>query len=335
MHPRDQDPFFGARQGLSEKGVFRCGERGRSVYQGQLRWQPVVIMLCLATLWGANMAAIKIASREMAPLFMAGLRSLVASACLYVWLRAKGIPLFPSRVVLFHGVMTGVLFGAEFGCVYVGLQHTLASRTYILLHTAPFFVALQAHFLLQGDRLNPWKAAGLVLAFSGVVSLFVRDIGAFTLNTLPGDVMALLAGFFWASTTVYIKRFLAYRAVPLQTLFYQVLFSAPFLFLLSLGFGETPVTGFSATTAGAVLYQCVVVAFLSYLVWFHLIHRYPVSLLHGFTFMTPVIGVFLSGAIILGELIQPGLILALVLVSIGLIVVNRNPTTAPPRVPLE
>lgn len=305
------------------------------MYKSQLRWQPVVIMLCLATVWGANMAAIKIASREMAPLFMAGLRSLAASACLLVWLRIKGIPLFPSRLVLFHGVMTGLLFGAEFGCVYVGLQHTLASRTYILLHTAPFFVALEAHLLLRGDRLNPWKVAGLILAFTGVVSLFVRDIGSFTLSTLPGDLMAILAGFFWASTTVYIKRFLAHRAQPLQTLFYQVLFSAPFLFLLSLGFEETPMTGFSPATAAAVFYQCVIVAFLSYLVWFHLIHRYPVSLLHGFTFMTPVIGVFLSGAIILGELIQPGLILALVLVSIGLIVVNRTPSPSPPRVPPE
>ncbi|MCF8063567.1 MAG: DMT family transporter [Deltaproteobacteria bacterium] len=298
-------------------------------YRSQLQWQPVVIMLCLATLWGANMAAIKIASREMAPLFMAGLRSLVAGCCLYVWLRLKGIPLFPSRAIFFHGAMTGLLFGAEFGCVYVGLQHTLASRTYILLHTAPFFVALEAHFLLQGDRLSPWKIAGLVLAFSGVVSLFVRDIGSFSLAALPGDLLALLAGFFWGSTTVYIKRFLAHRAVPLQTLFYQVAFSAPFLFLLSLGSGETPVTGFSALTAGAVLYQCVVVAFLSYLVWFHLIHRYPVSLLHGFTFLTPVIGVFLSGAIILGELIQPELIVALVLVSAGLIVVNRSPGEEP------
>ncbi len=305
------------------------------MYRSQLQWQPVLIMLCLATLWGANMAAIKIASREMAPLFMAGLRSLAASGCLYAWLRIKGIPLFPSRAILLHGVVTGLLFGAEFGCVYVGLQHTLASRTYILLHTAPFFVALEAHLLLQGDRLSRWKVAGLVLAFSGVVSLFVRDIGAFTLDTLPGDLMALLAGFFWGSTTVYIKRFLAHRAVPLQTLFYQVLFSAPFLFLLSLGLGETPVTGFSALTAGAVLYQCIIVAFLSYLVWFHLIHRYPVSLLHGFTFMTPVIGVFLSGAIILGELIQPGLVLALVLVSAGLIVVNSSPGAKPARVPPE
>ncbi|MFP4037402.1 MAG: EamA family transporter, partial [Desulfobacteraceae bacterium] len=123
---------------------------------------------------------------------------------------------------------------------------------------------------------------------------------------------------------VYIKRYLAHRAVPLQTLFYQVLFSAPLLFALSALFETEPVKGLSFATMGAVFFQCVIVAFLSYLVWFELIHRYRVSLLHSFTFMTPVFGVFISGALLLGELIQPELIAALILVSIGLVVVNRK-----------
>jgi drug/metabolite transporter (DMT)-like permease len=45
----------------------------------QLRWQPIAVLLALALVWGANMAIIKIGSRELAPLFMAGLRSLVAA----------------------------------------------------------------------------------------------------------------------------------------------------------------------------------------------------------------------------------------------------------------
>jgi drug/metabolite transporter (DMT)-like permease len=77
----------------------------------------------------------------------------------------------------------------------------------------------------------------------------------------------------------------------------------------------------------SVFYQCIIVAFLSYLVWFNLIHRYPVSLLHGFAFFTPVFGVFLSGALILGEVVSPSLIVALALVSLGTVLVNRKPRT--------
>lgn len=300
------------------------------MYQAQLRWQPVVALLIIALIWGANMAIIKIGARELAPLFMAGLRSLVASACLYIWMKAKGVTLFPSKSVLVHGIVVGLLFGTEFGFIYVGLGYTLASRTYILVYTAPFFVALGAHFFLEGDRLNPWKAGGLILAFAGVVALFMKDLGSFSLSALPGDLMALAGGAVWGSTTVYVKKYLSHRTVPLQTLFYQVLFSAPLLLFMSVMLEDTIVSSFSLAAGFSVFYQCIIVAFLSYLVWFKLIHRYPVSLLHGFSFFTPVFGVFLSGALILGEEVSPSLIVALALVSLGTVLVNRKPRTKSP-----
>ena len=78
-------------------------------------------------------------------------------------------------------------------------------------------------------------------------------------------------------------------------------------------------------TAFSAFYQCIIIAFISYLIWFELIHRYPVSLLHAFSFFTPVFGVLLSGALILGEAISLNLVGALILVSIGTILVNRVP----------
>lgn len=297
------------------------------MYRAQLRWQPVAILLLLALTWGANMAIVKIGAREISPLFMAGLRSLVAAFCLYIWMKVKGIALFPSRTILTHGIVIGLMFGAEFGLIYVGLQYTTASRTYILLYSAPFFVALGAHFFLRGDRLNIWKSAGLIVAFCGVTLLFMRgDMGSFTLGSLAGDIMALLAGALWGATTVYVKKYLAQRTVPLQTLFYQVCFSAPPLLIVGLIVEYPVVSGFSMMTAFSVFYQCIIVAFLSYLVWFELIHRFPVSLLHAFSFFTPVFGVFLSGALILGELMNVKLIVALVLVSLGMVLVNRQPS---------
>jgi drug/metabolite transporter (DMT)-like permease len=295
-----------------------------AVYQAHLRWQPIAILLVLALIWGANMAIIKMGARELPPLFMAGLRSLVASACLYIWIKAKGLGLFPSTKVLLHGIVVGFLFGSEFGLIYVGLGYTLASRTYVLLYTAPFFVAVGAHFFLKGDRLNPWKGAGLILAFGGVVALFMRDLGSFCLSALPGDLMILAGGAMWGSTTIYIKKYLSHRTLPLQTLFYQVFFSAPLLFIISIIMEEHTVLDLSWVGGFSVFYQCIIVAFLSYLVWFELIHRYPVSLLHAFSFFTPVFGVFLSGAVILREKISSSLLIALALVSLGMVLINRR-----------
>ncbi len=296
-----------------------------ALYRAQLRWQPIAFLLLLALTWGANWAMVKMTFGELEPLFMAGLRSLVASACLYIWMRAKGIIIFPSRSVLLHGIAVGLLFGSEFGLIYVGLTYTLASRTYVLLYTAPFFVALGAHFFLEGDRLNPWKGAGLLLAFAGVVTLFTNDLASLSLSALPGDLMALAGGVIWAATTLYIKKYLAYQTAPLQTLFYQVFFSAPPLLIMSVLLEDLTFSNLSLFGIFSMFYQCIIVAFLSYLLWFVLIHRYPVSLLHAFSFFTPVFGVFLSGALILGEVISPTVIVALALVSVGMVLVNRRP----------
>lgn len=295
------------------------------MYRAHLSWRPIVILLLLALTWGANMAFIKFAARDVTPLFMAGLRSVVASAVVFLWMRARGIPVFPSGMIAWHGMAVGTLFASEFALIYIGLQYTLASRTYILVYTAPFFVALGAHFLLDGDRLTGWKTVGLIVAFAGVTVLFLRGLGAVSLQTLPGDCMALIAGALWGATTLYIKKFLAHRTTPLQTLFYQLFFSIPILLGLGFLLEEPIVSGFSLLTGFSLFYQCIVVASISFIFWFELIHRYPVSLLHAFTFFVPVFGVFLSGALMLGEAITLRLIIALTLVSLGMVMVNYRP----------
>ena len=296
------------------------------MYRAQLQWQPIAVMLVIAMIWGSNMAFVKLAIRDIAPLFMAGIRSLVAAVCLYIWMKAKGLALFPSRIIIFHGIVAGLLFGTEFGLIFVGLKHTLASRGYVILYVAPFVAALGAHFFLVDDRFNLWKGFGLILAFGGLVVLFLKNLGIFSFEALPGDILFLIAGTLWGATTVYIKKYLAQRADPLQILFYQLFFSVPLLFFLSLTFEHPMVTGFSLLTGFSLFYQCIIVAFLSYLVWFVLVSRYPVSLLHAFSFFTPVFGVIFSGILILGEAISPNLIAALIMISLGMVLVNYRPS---------
>jgi drug/metabolite transporter (DMT)-like permease len=72
----------------------------------------------------------------------------------------------------------------------------------------------------------------------------------------------------------------------------------------------------------------VVVAFFSYILWFWMIHRYPVSRLTAFTFLAPLFGVSLSG-LILGESITLRLLLGLTLVAGGIYLVNRPEIAAP------
>jgi drug/metabolite transporter (DMT)-like permease len=295
------------------------------MYKAQLSRRPIIILLILTMIWGSNMAFIKIASREMAPIFMAGLRSVIACLCLYIWMKARRIKIFPSAAIVLHGMVVGILFGSEFGLIFVGLKYTLASRGYVLLYVAPFFAALGAHFFLVGDRFTAWKTAGLLSAFCGVVVLFMKNVGSLSFEALPGDVLFLIAGAAWGATTVYIKKYLVHQSEPLQILFYQLFFSAPFLLTFSYILEDSVLWGVSFALAFSLFYQCIIVAFLSYLVWFMLVSRYPVSLMHAFSFFTPLFGVLFSGILILGETISPNLVMALILVSLGMVLVNYQP----------
>jgi drug/metabolite transporter (DMT)-like permease len=297
--------------------------RNDDAMTAHLPGRTILLLILLSALWGGNMVAVKWSIEGVAPVFTAGLRSAVAALCVYAWMRYRGLTAFSSKAQFWHGLAVGVLFGAEFGCIYLGLLFTDASRTAILLYTHPFFVAVGAHLFLGSDRLHLRKTTGLLLAFGGILVLFARGGDVLTFQTLRGDLLILLAAALWAATTLYIKRFLPGLATPLQTLFYQLLFSIPLLFLWS-GLLETRIWyGFSWKIGLSLFYQCVIVAFLSYLAWFELIHRYSVSLLAAFTFFTPVFGVFLSAAFLPNEALRPTLLFALALVCAGMVLVNR------------
>ncbi len=283
--------------------------------------KAVILLTLLCMAWGFNAVAMKVSNAGIAPIFCAGLRSMIAVIGLAVWMKVNRIPLFPGK--LLDGVIVGILFGIEFAALFSSLVFTTVSSAWILLYSTPFFHAIGAHWFLTGDRLTLHKVIGLILAFLGIVVLLSKHLGVPSLVSLGGDLLALSAAVFWAVTTIYIKRRLVGEVSHHHTLFYQTLFSIPLLFVISALFGETPIHHVNAIIISSVLFQGIAIAFVSYLIWFYLVHAYPVSRLSSFTFLTPVFAT-LSGALFLQEPVDLRLMLSLALVSIGIYVVNRK-----------
>ena len=284
--------------------------------------KAVAILTGLCMLWGFNAVTIKISNAGIAPVFSAGIRSVIAVIALAIWMRAKKVPLFPSN--LLDGAVVGFLFATEFACLYASLLYTTGSSAWILLYSTPFFHAVGAHFFLKGDRLTVYKSTGLILAFIGVIVLLSKNFGAPTWTGLVGDLLAFSAAALWALTTIYIKRRLVGSVSFHHTLFYQTLFSIPILFLISFLMKETPIDHLDGVIVLSVVFQGIVVAFISYLLWFYLVHEYPVSRLSAFTFLTPVFAT-ISCVAFLHEPLTWKVSLSLILVSLGIYVVNMKP----------
>lgn len=272
-------------------------------------------------LWGVNAVTIKISNLGIDPVFTAGLRSVIAAICLMIWMKQQKMTLFPGKIL--DGLAVGVLFGSEFAILYSSLLYTTVSSAWILLYSTPFFHALGAHFFLKGDRLSLNKVIGLILAFSGIVILLSKHFGMPDPEELLGDLMALVAAILWAATTIYIKRRLVGEVSHHHTLFYQTIFSIPILFIISALFQEEPIRYINGLILLSFAYQAIIIAFISYLLWFFLVHSYSVTRLSAFTFLTPVFAA-LAGAVFLNEPLTLRVILSLILVSVGIYVVNRK-----------
>ena len=87
-------------------------------------------------------------------------------------------------------------------------------------------------------------------------------------------------------------------------------------------FAGPPIRALSALPTLALLFQSLYIVAFTYVLWFWLLRRYPASGLSSFAFLSPVFGV-LCGAIILGEAPTVRIFVALGLIAVGLIIVNR------------
>jgi drug/metabolite transporter (DMT)-like permease len=285
------------------------------------------LLLACCLLWGFQQVLIKATLAELPPLFQASLRVLGATALLGLWCAWRRIPLFKADGSLTAGLLAGALFAAEFTCIYIGMQYTSASRLTVFLYTSPFWVALLVPLWVGAERLRGRQWLGLLAAFAAVLFAlregFLAEHGA----TLRGDLLGVLAGLFWGLTTVVIRITRLTQISAEKLLFYQLAASAVLMPLLSLGLGEVWHWQFSAFAIGSLLVQAVLVAFVSYLVWMWMLGRYPATQVSVFVFFTPLFAL-LFGALWLGEPVTPGLLLALAMVALGIVLVNRPSAVA-------
>ncbi len=284
-------------------------------------------LVVLTLLWGVNNPVVKITNQGLSPVFNSLLRSLIASFFGVMYCLRIRQPLFHRDIRLFHGFMVGLLFGLEFICIYIGLTFTDAARLVILLNLSPFVVALGAYAVVK-ERLGVMQIMGLILAFLGAYLVFQGKPKSWTPSMLIGDALAVAGAIFWGATTVYIKKYLAERVHAINTFLYQLVFSIPIILIFAVVLEPRWIINVTPVIVGGVLYSSVVVAFASYLAWFHLIHTYPISQLAVFTFLSPVFGVITSG-VLLGEQLTTGLIAGLLFVCAGIYVTNYRKATHP------
>jgi drug/metabolite transporter (DMT)-like permease len=279
-------------------------------------------MVLCCFIWGFTHVATKLAAADISMVMQGGLRCVLAAALLYLWARIRGVPLFSRDGTLRAGLVAGALFAGEFLFIYAGLGHTGASRMVVFVYIAPCLTALGLHWFVPGEQLRPLQWIGILLAFGGVLAAFGEGFLSSPASLL-GDLFGIIAGVFWAATTVWIRATGLTSTSAAKVLFYQLVVAAVSMPLASWMMGEPGVIAWSPVAIGSLVYQGAIVAFASYLAWFWMLTRYLAGRLAVFGFLTPLFGV-MAGVVVLDEPLRPAFVTAVLMVGAGIGLVNAR-----------
>jgi drug/metabolite transporter (DMT)-like permease len=274
-------------------------------------------MLCVV--WGVQQVAMKGVATSAAPVMQLAIRFAGASVFFGIWvLFREGRRAF-SDGTLPSGLLLGLMFSLEFIFAGQALAHTTAAHSIVFLYTAPIFTALGLQFLPE-ERLSRLQWAGIGVAFFGIVVAFLGFTARPVVELLTGDLLALLGGVSWGFSNVVLRRGRVGGAATAKTVLYQVATATLLLGAFAAATGQTQVE-LSLMTILSLIFQTLIIAISSYLVWFWLLRHYLTSRLMLLSLMTPLFGV-LFGAFLLGDLIDLRFAVGALFVLMGVLIVN-------------
>jgi len=278
-------------------------------------------LIGFSVLLGFNQVVIKVVNGGLQPVFFAGLRSLGVIFCVWLWIRLRGRKLDFKPGTLRAGILMGVVFSFEFLCLFMALDLTSVTRTTVIFYSMPVWLAIAAHFLMPDERITRIKAAGLLMAFGGVAYAIISRGAAGGDGSLTGDLFALGAAIGWAGIALVarVTRLSEVRAE--MQVFWQVLVSTPILLLAAPLFGPL-IRDLEPIHLWGLGFQIVVIVSAGFIFWLWLLSIYPASSVASFSFLTPIFGVLMGWAL-LNEAISTEVIISLVLVTGGIILINR------------
>ena len=284
--------------------------------------RPLIFLSYLAIylIWGSTYLAIRIGVRDLPPFLFAGARHLTAGVLMALFALAKGEP-FPRSPRDYGRLALGglLLLCCANGLVSWAEQWVTSSLTSAILAAIPLFTAL-LEALWSRVRLGRGGLAGLLVGFAGVLLLLGPEIPAGGRN-FTGALLVLLAAFFWALGTVYVRRY-AVEAPLFPRTAGQM--TAAGIALLAAGLPSLQGGPLHLTAEASIAFAYLVVfgSFLAYTAFGYLLVHEPAAKVATHAYVNPVVGVILGG-LILGEGITGWMFLALPMVLAGVVLIQR------------
>lgn len=290
--------------------------------------RTILALLCCA-LWGSAFPCVKI-GYELFHIEGAGSQILFAEyrffmAGMFTFLLGCALK---KRIITMKISSVPYVFGQgllqttiQYICFYIGLAHTTGAKGSVINASNTFFSIIAAHFLMKSEKLTARKVIGCLVGFVGIIIINLEP-GAWSSGfSWLGEGMVLVCAFSYGMSSVTLKM-ISDREEPVTITAYQLLFGGAVLIAIGAITGGK-VQGFNMQSTLLLLYMSLL-STVAFSIWAELLKYNSVGKVAIFGFSIPIFGVALS-AVFLGEqMASVKNLAALVCVSIGIIIINRQ-----------
>lgn len=292
---------------------------------------PVIAALALfcCVLWGSAFPCIKIGYEWFAiegagsQMLFAGYRFFCAGVMTFLLFslkEGKSLQIRKSSIpfVFGQGVLQTTI---QYFFFYLGLANTTGAKGSIITASNAFFSIIIAHFLIKGEKFSWNKGIGCIIGFAGVivVNLSPGALGSgFSWN---GEGFVLLCAVAYGASTVTTK-LISKREKPEAITAYQLMIGG--LILIFMGYLAGGTMGSFTIKSAFLFFYLAFLSTISFTIWAILLKHNPVGKVAPFGFTIPVFGTALSGLLLHENILTWNNLAALLLVSCGIIWVNRR-----------
>ena len=283
--------------------------------------KSMMLLLCLAAVWGGSFFFAEVALREVPPMTITLHRVFWAMPMLagLVWMKGIAIPR-SLRVWLGYLGMGALNNAIPFSLIFWGQQQIESGIASILNGTTAMFGAVVAGVLLVDEPLTRNKILGALIGLAGVAFI----MGPEALSGLnPSDLAQLAvitAALSYAFASVWGKVMLAGQP-PLMNALGMVTGSTVLMIPIVLCVDGAPEMDLSLQTWGALFGIASLSTVLAYVLYFAILLRAGAANLMLVTLLIPPFAIAL-GAMFLGEVIAPAAWVGFAIIAIGFAVTD-------------
>lgn len=277
-------------------------------------------------LWGTAFPLIKLGYTEFevanddigTKLVFAGARFLIAGIMVYIFccFRQRRVTLIKKDELLPVLKLGLVQTAAQYLFTYIGIGFTSGTSTSIITACASFItVGLAALFFKE--RITAVKVIGCALGFAGILA--INNFGFGESGSFFGNAMIFCSTVCAAFGNIIAKKS-AGKVNPVRLTAFQLI--AGSLVLLAAGLVMGGKLNLTKINGVIILLWLAFVSAAAFTVWTALLKYHSAGKISVFNLLVPVFGTILSGLILHEDIVRIETVLALVLISLGIFLVN-------------